>query len=155
MKYLSASEASKLTGVNKSTICRALKSGKLSYISNDSDGYKIDPAELSRVYDLQHPATPQTVAMQRSATPDATPQKDYEKELLELKIKHLEEKLRMVEEKISDLKAEKEKWEQQAKYWRQLNFLKLKPAEPVEDREELIRRIQKDTINKYKAYLNK
>ncbi len=155
MKHLTAGEASRLAGVSKATICRALKSGKLSYISNDSDGYKIDPAELSRVYNVKHHETPQGVAMKRSATPDATPQEDHEKELLELKIKYLEEKLIMMEEKISDLKAEKDKWEQQSKYWRQLNFLRLKPAEPVEDREDLIKRIQKDTINKYKAYLNK
>ena len=155
MKYLSASEASRLAGVSKATICRALKSGKLSYVSIDSDGYKIDPAELSRVYNMEHHETPQSVAMKRYETPSETPQDDHKKELLELKIKHREEKLRMVEEKIDDLKAEKEKWEEQAKYWRQLNFLRLQSPEPVEDREELIRRIQKDTINKYKAYLNK
>jgi DNA-binding transcriptional MerR regulator len=155
MKYLTAGEASKIAGVSKVTICRALKSGKLSYVSIDSDGYKIDPAELSRVYNVKHHETPQGVAMKRYETPSETPQNDHEKEILELKVKHLEEKLKMVEEKISDLKAEKDKWEEQAKYWRQLNFLKLQTPEPVEDREELIKRIQKDTINKYKAYLKK
>ena len=155
MKHLTAGEASRLAGVSKATICRALKSGKLSYISNDSDGYKIDPAELSRVYNVKHHETPQGVAMKRYETPSETPQNDHEKEISELKIKHLEEKLRIVEEKIDDLKAERDKWEQQSKYWRQLNFLRLKPAEPVEDREELIKRVQKDTINKYKKHLNK
>jgi DNA-binding transcriptional MerR regulator len=155
MKHLTAGEASRLAGVSKATICRALKSGKLSYVSNDSEGYRIDPAELSRVYSVKHHETPLGVAMKRYETPNETPQNDHEKEILELKIKYLEEKLKMVEEKIDDLKAEKEKWEEQARYWRQLNFLRLKPAEPVKCRKELIRRVQKDTINKYRKHLSK
>ena len=132
MKHLTAGEASRLTGVSKATICRALKSGKLSYISNDSDGYKIDPAELSRVYNLKHHETPQGVAMKRSATPNETPQNDHEKELLELKIKHLEEKLKMVERENEYLRKDKDQWQRQATH--------LLPAPPQHSREANFRR---------------
>lgn len=114
MKHLTAGEASRLAGVSKATICRALKSGKLSYVSIDSDGYKIDPAELSRVYNVKHHETPQGVAMKRSETPNETPHNNHEKEILELKIKHLEEKLRMVERENEYLRQDRDQWQKQA-----------------------------------------
>ena len=132
MKHLTAGEASRLAGVSKATICRALKSGKLSYISNDSDGYKIDPAELSRVYNVKHHETPKGVAMKRYETPNETPQNDHEKELLELKIKHLEEKLRMVERENEYLREDKDQWQRQATH--------LLPAPPQHSREANFRR---------------
>lgn len=52
--YLSLGQAAKEAGVAKSTISKALASGKLSYREKSSEGYKIDPAELFRVY----PKTP-------------------------------------------------------------------------------------------------
>jgi excisionase family DNA binding protein len=61
--------AAKATGVSKSTIYRAVKSGKLSASRNTDDEYEIDPAELHRVYppvseraatdDMEHSATPE------------------------------------------------------------------------------------------------
>jgi hypothetical protein len=48
--YLTLGQAAKEAGVAKSTISKALASGKLSYREKNSDGYKIDPAELFRVY---------------------------------------------------------------------------------------------------------
>jgi hypothetical protein len=48
--YLSLGEAAKEAGAAKSTIPKALSPGKLAYQEKNSDGYKIDPAELSRVY---------------------------------------------------------------------------------------------------------
>ena len=51
--YLTLGQAAKEAGVAKSTISKALASGKLSYREKTSDGYKIDPAELFRVYPKQ------------------------------------------------------------------------------------------------------
>jgi hypothetical protein len=50
MKTLSLRQAALETGKSKSTISNALKTGKISYISKDHTGYKIDPSELFRVY---------------------------------------------------------------------------------------------------------
>ena len=50
MRTLSLRQAALETGKSKSTISNALKSGKISYISKDHTGYKIDPSELFRVY---------------------------------------------------------------------------------------------------------
>ena len=59
MKHLSIGEAARLCGKSKSTISRAIASGKLS-ASRQGNGYAIDPAELARVF----PWNPTTVAQQ-------------------------------------------------------------------------------------------
>jgi len=48
--YLSLSQAAEEAGVSKSTISKYLNNGKLSYVEKDEGGYKIDPAELFRVF---------------------------------------------------------------------------------------------------------
>jgi len=146
MKHLTAGEASRLAGVSKATICRALKTGKLSYVSIDSDGYKIDPAELSRVYNLKHHETPKGVAMKRYETPNETPPNDHEKELLKLKIQHLEEKLKMVEKENEYLRHDKEQWQKQAAR----NLLSAPKIDPL-----TVQKIQKETVKKYKEWLDK
>ena len=48
--YLSLGQAAKLVGKSKPTLSNALKTGRLSYVEKTKAGYKIDPAELMRVY---------------------------------------------------------------------------------------------------------
>jgi hypothetical protein len=48
--HLSLGQAAKETGMDKSTISRAIKSGKLSATRKENGGYEIDPAELFRVF---------------------------------------------------------------------------------------------------------
>jgi hypothetical protein len=48
--HFSLGQAAKEAGVAKSTISKALSSGKLSYTEKGTAGYKIDPAELFRVF---------------------------------------------------------------------------------------------------------
>ncbi len=62
-------QAAKETGVSKTAIARAIKSGRLSASKNDLGEYQIDPAELFRVY-------PVTGNVDSGAEHHATP-KDY------------------------------------------------------------------------------
>jgi len=64
--------AAKATGVSKSTIYRAVKSGKLSASRNADEEYEIDPAELHRVYEPVSERV-RNDDMKRNATPDETP----------------------------------------------------------------------------------
>ena len=48
--HLSLGQAAKETGMDKSTLSRAIKSGKLSATRKENGGYAIDPAELFRVF---------------------------------------------------------------------------------------------------------
>lgn len=73
-------QAARLTGTSKTTLTRAIKAGRLSATRQDDGSYRIDPAELARVYTVT-PETPATggatgTVVHRAtatATADATP----------------------------------------------------------------------------------
>jgi hypothetical protein len=77
MPTLTLGTASQATGCAKSTILRAIKSGRISATRAETGEWSIDPAELFRVFPaLAVPgATPQPAQTERDATPaerDAT-----------------------------------------------------------------------------------
>tara|TARA_B100000700_G_scaffold249034_1_gene279132 strand:+ start:669 stop:1031 length:363 start_codon:yes stop_codon:yes gene_type:complete len=74
--YLTLGQAAKKTGKSKATISKYIRSGKLSYINKDSTGYKLDPAEVFRVF------TPVNVDTERSLTPIVNTTQTLEVELL-------------------------------------------------------------------------
>lgn len=102
MPELSLSQAAKLTGKSKSTINRAIKTGKLSATRHDDGSYSIDPAELSRVFNLE----PDEGAEKHDAEPDGT-------RLIE-RIEALEAMLNREREISADLKEDRDRWRQQA-----------------------------------------
>lgn len=102
MPELSLSQAAKLTGKSKSTINRAIKTGKLSATRHDDGSYSIDPAELSRVFNLE----PNKGAERHEAEPSGTP-------LLE-RIAALEAMLSREREISADMKEDRDRWRQQA-----------------------------------------
>lgn len=102
MPELSLSQAAKLTGKSKSTINRAIKTGKLSAIRHEDGSYSIDPAELSRSFNLE----PDEGSKRRAAEPD-------ENRLLE-RIEALEAMLNREREISADLKEDRDRWRQQA-----------------------------------------
>ena len=74
--YLTLGQAAKKTGKSKATISKYIRSGKLSYISKESTGYKLDPAEVFRVF------TPVNIDTERSLTPIVNTSQTLEVELL-------------------------------------------------------------------------
>lgn len=99
MEYTLA-DAAKAAKVNKSTMFRAIKSGKVSARRLEDGSYRIDAAELARVYDLQHLTRNDTDATNQGATADegtATPEKTglvgVELAVLRLKVQMLEDQL--------------------------------------------------------------
>jgi hypothetical protein len=100
-------EAAKLVGKSKSTISKALKSGKLSYEEKTSAGYQINGAELFRVY----PKPQETVANERLETPSEPP----ENTILQMKLDALEKENDMLRENLSDVKGDRDDWKNQAK----------------------------------------
>jgi hypothetical protein len=108
---VSLSEASRLTGKSKSVISNALKKGVMSYVSKDLTGYKIDTSELFRVFSQR---TEEPVLEPLERTIQNPSKNDHENEILELKVRHLEEKLKMVEKEIEYLRLDKDQWQRQA-----------------------------------------
>lgn len=102
MPVLSLSQAAKLTGKSKSTINRAIKSGKISATRHEDGTYSIDPAELARAFDVE----PLEGTKRRDADLDGT-------RLLE-RITALEAMLNREREISADLKEDRDRWRQQA-----------------------------------------
>ena len=103
-KYLTLGEASKETGVQKSTLSKALNSGKISYLEKTSAGYKIEPAELFRVYPKKSQGTvSDTVARERLDTPERNP--DFIR--LQVEVEQLRERL-------TETQEQRDKWQTQA-----------------------------------------
>ena len=60
MTTFSLREAAEAGGTSKSTIWRAIRSGRMSAARTDDGGFAIDPAELFRVFPPQRAESPQT-----------------------------------------------------------------------------------------------
>ena len=102
-------EAAKAVGKSKTTIHRAIKSGKMSASKLDSGAYAIDPSELHRVF--------QDGTMERNTRNDTEQAKttsgtdDIRLKILE---KERERERQQLEETIADLREDRDKWRQQA-----------------------------------------
>jgi septal ring factor EnvC (AmiA/AmiB activator) len=66
-------EAAKATGKSKATIGRAVQSGRISAVKNETTGaWKIDPAELHRVFPPVSAGQAQNGELRQSETPSET-----------------------------------------------------------------------------------
>jgi excisionase family DNA binding protein len=122
MAGLSLREAAQQTGSNKSTIWRAIKSGRLSATRLDGGGFAIDPAELFRVFEPQQSeqrreqhragqdATADSTDLQRPATP-ATDE-------LALRVAALDAEIRGLKELLAEVRQSRDAWQAQAEEWK-------------------------------------
>lgn len=125
MAMLTLGEAARLCRVPKSTISRAIKSGRLSAGRSDDGSYAIDPAELHRVYPLNVTDQDGTAAtdsatggVARDATAPAvsnnpSPATGYDQNLA-IRLASAEAELRGLREMVEELRRSREKWEAQA-----------------------------------------
>lgn len=103
MKY-SLVEAARAVGKNKTTIQRAIKSGKISASKKDSGAYEIDPAELHRVFP---PATMQRDAQQTQSNGTQHPHVASETSALE-RIAELEKELAVSQSRTLGLEEQRQ-----------------------------------------------
>lgn len=111
MAKVGAQRAAALTGKSKSTIQRAMNSGKLSFELDLNKRRVIDVSELERVFGIKQEAMKEK--------PKAKASKDdiesaVEKERMAMQIKMLESQLETATDHIDDLKDQRDKWEKQA-----------------------------------------
>lgn len=99
MQY-TAGEAAKATGKNITTITRAIKSGKISASKDATGAWRIEPAELHRVFPT-HAQVLQNSAMQRDATPTQEQENTYDKALME-ELAVLRERVRSQDQLLAD-----------------------------------------------------
>ena len=103
MKH-TAGTAAKAVGKTKSTITKAIASGKISAVKNDRGAWEIDAAELHRVYP---PFPTATVEIERHDTLAETGENSKE-------IEALERLLKATEEQLEDVKSDRDEWRKQA-----------------------------------------
>lgn len=106
--YISLNEAASRSGRAKSTISKALKSGKLSYVSKDpqTGAYEIDPAEVDRVFPRK----------QGTAKSDQleTPRNPTENSILQVKLEVANQRYEEAQQIIEDLRSDRDAWKHQA-----------------------------------------
>jgi excisionase family DNA binding protein len=110
--------AAQHTGTSKSTILRAIKSGRLSATRLEDGSYEIDAAELERVYPAERMKRRNTDAMEHHApgfsaegntsAPSATAA------TLEAEIAGLREILRRADAAADELRQERDRWRNMA-----------------------------------------
>jgi len=103
-------EAAKASGKSKATISKAIKSGRISAVKQDTGVFRIEAAELHRVYpktvDGNQDRTLQTVAQ----TPENTP--SFKE--LQARLEAAQERLTDRDTVIADLREDRDRWRQQA-----------------------------------------
>jgi excisionase family DNA binding protein len=98
-------QAADATGLAKSTVQRAIKSGKISATLTDSGNYQIDPVELHRVFSPVERNTVESVAIEQVAT-DETASENRE---LRARVELMGEIIKQVESQRDDLRSERER----------------------------------------------
>ncbi len=110
MAKVGAQRAAELTGKSKSTIQRAMKSGKLSFEVLDNNRRAIDVSELERVFGLNEETTKKD-----SVEAELQKAKDIlEMERLKMRIRTLEDQLHTAEKQMEDLRGQRDQWQKQA-----------------------------------------
>ena len=102
-------EAAKAVGKSKTTIHRAIKSGKISASKLESGAYAIDPSELHRVFQVG--TSERSIRNDTEQRETAVGTADIRLEMLE---KERERERQQLEETIADLREDRDMWRQQA-----------------------------------------
>ncbi|HEY7384122.1 MAG TPA: excisionase family DNA-binding protein [Beijerinckiaceae bacterium] len=117
MPGLSLREAAQQTGTSKSTILRAIQSGRLSAARTDDGGYAIDPAELFRVYQPRPQPDPEQDSKAghgASAATEAATELRIRNAQLEAGFNALKAILEAEKKHMEELREDRDRWAAQA-----------------------------------------
>ncbi len=112
MAKVGAQRAAELTNKSKSTIQRAMNSGKLSYELDPNGRRVIDVSELDRAFGLQQNSAGSAATSVEEELEKASAL--IEMERVKMRVKMLEDQLVAAETQIEDLKAQRDQWQKQA-----------------------------------------
>jgi excisionase family DNA binding protein len=109
---LTLGQAARLAGVGKTTLTRAIRSGRLSATRRDDGGYTIDPSELARVYNV----TPETVSATVETVRRATPGDSSSDPVLEVRLAlaEAEAELKAMKDMLDEVRQSRDAWQAQA-----------------------------------------
>jgi hypothetical protein len=104
--------AAAAAGVNKSTVLRHIKAGKISAIRDQNGGWQIDPAEFHRTFPpLMLTASAEQPLQQHDATTDAM--------------------VALLREQLADMRQQRDHWQNEAADWKRQAQNLLPPPQPA------------------------
>jgi hypothetical protein len=103
----SLAAAGAATGLSKTTIFRAIKSGKISGSKDVNGQWQVEPAELHRVYPAFAEDAESTDAPERDAPVDAAA-------AAELRLAVLEERVIYLKDALEEMRGQRNAWQTQA-----------------------------------------
>jgi hypothetical protein len=101
------SKAAKATATNKTTIMRAIKSGKITGMKDDHGNWQIEPAELHRVYPPAKLRTNADVDAAHRYAPAMT-------QALDAQIAALRDTAELLRAQLADIRQDRDHWREQA-----------------------------------------
>ena len=120
MAKVGAQRAAELTGRSKSTVQRAMNSGKLSFEIDANGRRLIDASELDRVFGLLPQgagnAGGNTASMQETSSQSELQRAAdmLEIERLKMRARGLEDQLELVREQLEDMRGQRDLWQKQS-----------------------------------------
>lgn len=152
MAKVGAQRAAELTGRSKSTVQRAMNSGKLSFEIDANGRRLIDASELDRVFGL----LPQgNGAANGTATQESSSQAELQRaadmleiERLKMRVRGLEEQIEIVRDQLEDMRGQRDLWQKQSQQILITSQYSQKQAEEL--KEELRQREERARIAKQK-----
>ena len=117
MAKVGAQRAADLTGKSKSTVQRAMNSGKLSFELDQNNRRVIDVSELERVFGIKQQNVQNEIVTETKSAKKVESTEiiaAVEKERMRMQIKMLEQQLGAADERVDDLMGQRDKWEKQA-----------------------------------------
>ena len=106
----SLAAAAAATGLNKTTVLRAIKSGKISGSKDEHGQWHVEPAELHRVYPPVASRADGSDAVQRDASFDAVVAAE-----LQLKLALSEQRLSDLKDVLDEMRSQRDAWQAQVK----------------------------------------
>jgi hypothetical protein len=100
--------AAAATGLNKSTVLRAIKAGRISGTRNELGEWQVEPAEAHRVYPPVAAATEGTSAVPQHADAAA------DLEILRQRASLADERLAELKAALESMRQQRDKWQAQA-----------------------------------------
>jgi hypothetical protein len=139
MGTLGLRQAAQQAGVSKSTISRAIRSGRLSAARNDDGGFAIDPAEVFRVYPVApHRSSHRSVGQDAppSATDATASAAASHTAVIEAQLVGARHLIDLLKSQVEDLRGDRDGWRQQAETaQRLLTYAHQERAKPGPEKE--------------------
>lgn len=151
MAKVGAQRAAELTGRSKSTVQRAMNSGKLSFEIDANGRRLIDASELDRVFGL----LPQGAGAGAPAAQETSSQSELQRaadmleiERLKMRVRGLEEQLEITREQLEDMRGQRDLWQKQSQQILITSQYSQRQAEEL--KEELRQREERARVAKQK-----